>query len=837
MAGRRRPCPLVRVGVRVFLAQLFLLVLLLLLLVQPIHASGSNNTTANIATTITNDEDEDDSGTCSHASSLYLCPNQPVLQNHCTGNTTPTSTTNTTTIYVQDCMSDCPNYRFLDAPQDLCFDRQLFGQSKSYSNDEYPVLPTSYLWNDLVGMIVWFVTAGIAMACGVGGGGIFVPLGILLFQFTPKPASGLSQASIFGAALGGLLLNAIHQHPAVHVITDKPGIWEAEEKRHIQNDHTTTTATTTTTHYYTRPLIHYDMALFLSPMEMAGALLGVLIQRVLPNWLYLLIVGVVLGLTAGKTFMKYCETHHKEDKEDHAPQSQVLSHTNITTTNMTTTATNTVSNIIDDDLDDGQDSDDSFVIPLQPLVQMDHVVADGSSIIRVSSLCTGISKDDSLQEQRSKEDDESSFGPMALIDVELQMSRPPPADTSPTATETTTTEIVDNRGRHHRSEHSYNHHSNMLEDDSHDGSTLPTLPTTVSHTTNTTPNAGNHGGIALRVLEEEESVTHTSIQPRRQRQDEPTQDQDDPAVEIAYDTDNDTIDHPPTAVENDDTLEERQQRIAYLQQDMRQYPYEKIAALVVLWMGLFLLTLLKGGKGVESLIGITCHDHPGAYAGMVVCQFVWLFGFALYYGHKAYVSQQARIAVRYPYLRNDPHWDAGSLRFYGACTFAAGIVAGLIGIGGGMILGPLMLVMGIHPLVSSATTATMIVLTSSSVAVMFVTSGMVPWEYAVFYFSVCFCGAMVGKTVIDDYVKRTGHASMLIFILATIIALATVGCIVILFLGLANDEWCLDGFHSFCTSASSSSSGGSESEEGMEACPVDRLLEQVVQTTATFLLP
>ncbi len=113
-------------------------------------------------------------------------------------------------------------------------------------------------------------------------------------------------------------------------------------------------------------------------------------------------------------------------------------------------------------------------------------------------------------------------------------------------------------------------------------------------------------------------------------------------------------------------------------------------------------------------------------------------------------------------------------------------------------MGPLMLVMGIHPRVSSATTATMIVMTSNSVAILFVTAGLVPWQYVVCFFCVCFCGAVIGKTYIDAYVKRTGNASLLIFLLATIICLATLGCVVIVFTRLAASNWCLSGFHKFC---------------------------------------
>lgn len=131
---------------------------------------------------------------------------------------------------------------------------------------------------------------------------------------------------------------------------------------------------------------------------------------------------------------------------------------------------------------------------------------------------------------------------------------------------------------------------------------------------------------------------------------------------------------------------------------------------------------MRGGKGIDSPVGITCQS-PWYYL-LIAFQFTWTFGFAAIYGRKLVSRQVERDAVDYPFLSYDVIWDAENLRFYSSFTFIAGIVAGLIGIGGGMVLGPLMLIMGIHPVVSSATTATMIVLTSSSVAILFITSGI-----------------------------------------------------------------------------------------------------------------
>jgi hypothetical protein len=113
----------------------------------------------------------------------------------------------------------------------------------------------------------------------------------------------------------------------------------------------------------------------------------------------------------------------------------------------------------------------------------------------------------------------------------------------------------------------------------------------------------------------------------------------------------------------------------------------------------------------------------------------------------------------------------------------------------------------------------MIVMTSSSVAVLYVISGLVPWSYALFFFSVCFLGALINKRRIDAYVKRTGRASLLIFILATIILLATMGCLYNLFTGLKAKDWCLDGINQFCKASKHNE------------CPVDRALSYGV----TFL--
>ena len=122
---------------------------------------------------------------------------------------------------------------------------------------------------------------------------------------------------------------------------------------------------------------------------------------------------------------------------------------------------------------------------------------------------------------------------------------------------------------------------------------------------------------------------------------------------------------------------------------------EKLFALFVLWLGLIVLTFLKGGKGVESVVGITC-ESPW-FGVLIGVQFAWTLGFAVVFAQKLIKGHNEKVAVGYQFHPQDVHWDYAKTRFYAIFTFFAGIVAGLIGIGGGMVLGPLMLIAGIHP--------------------------------------------------------------------------------------------------------------------------------------------
>ncbi|KAA3458007.1 Transmembrane protein TauE like protein [Gossypium australe] len=110
------------------------------------------------------------------------------------------------------------------------------------------------------------------------------------------------------------------------------------------------------------------------------------------------------------------------------------------------------------------------------------------------------------------------------------------------------------------------------------------------------------------------------------------------------------------------------------------------------------------------------------------------------------------------------------------CFFGvlAGIVGGLLGLGGGFIMGPLFLELGIPPQVSSATATFAMTFSSSMSVVEYYLLKRFPVPYALYFTAVATFAAFVGQHVVRRLIIVFGRASLIIFILAFTIFVSAV---------------------------------------------------------------
>ncbi|TMW89910.1 hypothetical protein EJD97_016468 [Solanum chilense] len=111
-------------------------------------------------------------------------------------------------------------------------------------------------------------------------------------------------------------------------------------------------------------------------------------------------------------------------------------------------------------------------------------------------------------------------------------------------------------------------------------------------------------------------------------------------------------------------------------------------------------------------------------------------------------------------------WKVHQLILYCCCGTLAGIVGGLLGLGGGFILGPLFLELGIPPQVSSATATFVMIFSSSMSVIQYYLIGRFPVPYALYFVAVATVAALVGQHVVRKIISIVGRASVIIFILA-----------------------------------------------------------------------
>jgi uncharacterized membrane protein YfcA len=201
-------------------------------------------------------------------------------------------------------------------------------------------------------------------------------------------------------------------------------------------------------------------------------------------------------------------------------------------------------------------------------------------------------------------------------------------------------------------------------------------------------------------------------------------------------------------------------------------PWFKIFILFGVLIVVSVHSLLVGGKG-DSLVGVVmCSSlYWGLFVTIIPILLLITLAVAYYLIKQEYKKQR----LHYKFVKGDVRWTPNYTLIISALSLGAGILSSLLGIGGGMILSPMMLEMQVLPEVVAATSTYMILFTSLSAVVQFAVLGRIIWDYAGVYCVIGFVSAIVGQSVLSYIVKKYNKTSIIVFCIV-----AVLGCSVIL---------------------------------------------------------
>ena len=131
-----------------------------------------------------------------------------------------------------------------------------------------------------------------------------------------------------------------------------------------------------------------------------------------------------------------------------------------------------------------------------------------------------------------------------------------------------------------------------------------------------------------------------------------------------------------------------------------------------------------------------------------------------------------KLDAGFAYLPADMRWDRKTLLRFPRTALLAGVTAGLLGIGGGMVIGPLFLSIGMEPQVGTSSCAFMILWTAFTGVVIYGVDDHLGAELALWCVAFGFISGQVGQRLVNTVLKKTGRPSYVVFLLGAIICLA-----------------------------------------------------------------
>ncbi|KAL1537405.1 sulfite exporter TauE/SafE family protein 2-like [Salvia divinorum] len=197
-------------------------------------------------------------------------------------------------------------------------------------------------------------------------------------------------------------------------------------------------------------------------------------------------------------------------------------------------------------------------------------------------------------------------------------------------------------------------------------------------------------------------------------------------------------------------------------------PWMSVGMLVLIWFSFFALYLLRGNRYGQGIIQIeACGTGYWLISSMQIPLAIFFTSWILIRRSSATASTQQENGGR---TRRRP----SSELVFPIMALLAGLLGGVFGIGGGMLISPILLQMGIEPQVTAATCSFMVLVSSSMSALQYLLLGMEQIYAALTYAAICFVASLVGLTVIRKAILKHGRPSIIVFSVGTVMALSIV---------------------------------------------------------------
>lgn len=201
-----------------------------------------------------------------------------------------------------------------------------------------------------------------------------------------------------------------------------------------------------------------------------------------------------------------------------------------------------------------------------------------------------------------------------------------------------------------------------------------------------------------------------------------------------------------------------------------RFPWMKLGILFIIWFSFSILYLLRGNRYGEGIIPMeSCGLGYWVVSSLQIPLAIMFTAWILY--RKESCQHQT---INQQGMEDLTGGGTSNKLIFPVMALLAGMLGGVFGIGGGMLISPLLLHVGIAPEITAATCSFMVFFSSSMSALQYLLLGMEHVDTAIILSVICFVASLLGLLVVQRAIVKYGRASMIVFSVSTVMALSTV---------------------------------------------------------------
>lgn len=201
-------------------------------------------------------------------------------------------------------------------------------------------------------------------------------------------------------------------------------------------------------------------------------------------------------------------------------------------------------------------------------------------------------------------------------------------------------------------------------------------------------------------------------------------------------------------------------------------PFDKIFVFLLSYSFFLILIITTQTK----LLGETFHHsmcNPLYWTAVVFHAIIQII-IAMINGRMVIKQFTVRKEIGYHFCRFDINYNWKVVTKMFLYSLLIGITAGSLGVGGGVILGPLLLEIGVEPIVSTHTTNFMVVFSSSATLLQFYLQDLLVIDYGIFVVMMTFVSAFIGVKVMRYIINKIKKEYPLVVTLAFVLITSSV---------------------------------------------------------------